>query len=167
MPLAACPRSSGRRLRACGIVPPVPGGMATVDDVADTLVTQLRGPAPEDDFLNESHCEAAVDAARTLKDVTGEAARAAPDPGTTPGQTFRNWGISDSGRTGPGRHGGGLQGAAHQARSRGGHEILSRGRAGDQRAIARFEREMKAVGRFDHPHIVRAYDAREMAAHRC
>ena len=29
-------------------------------------------------------------------------------------------------------------------------------------AIARFEREMKAVGRFDHPHIVRAYDAREI-----
>ncbi len=41
-------------------------------------------------------------------------------------------------------------------------KILSRGRAGDQRAIARFEREMKAVGRFDHPNIVRAYDAREI-----
>ncbi len=41
-------------------------------------------------------------------------------------------------------------------------KILSRGRAGDQHAIARFEREMKAVGRFDHPHIVRAYDAREI-----
>ncbi|MGD0519017.1 MAG: polysaccharide biosynthesis/export family protein, partial [Thermoguttaceae bacterium] len=41
-------------------------------------------------------------------------------------------------------------------------KILSRGRSGDQRAIARFEREMKAVGRFDHPHIVRAYDAREI-----
>ena len=39
-------------------------------------------------------------------------------------------------------------------------KILSRGRAGDERAIARFEREMKAVGCFDHPHIVRAYDAR-------
>ena len=35
---------------------------------------------------------------------------------------------------------------------------------GDQRAIARFEREMKAVGRFDHPHIVRAYDAREISS---
>ncbi len=47
-------------------------------------------------------------------------------------------------------------------------KILSRGRAGDDRAIARFEREMKAVGRFDHPHIVRAYDAREIwTARRC
>ena len=46
-------------------------------------------------------------------------------------------------------------------------KILSRTRSGDDRAIARFEREMKAVGRFDHPHIVRAYDAREIKARRC
>ena len=42
-------------------------------------------------------------------------------------------------------------------------KILSHTRSGDDRAVARFEREMKAVGRFDHPHIVRAYDARERA----
>jgi uncharacterized protein (TIGR03067 family) len=31
-----------------------------------------------------------------------------------------------------------------------------------QVAVARFEREMKAIGRLDHPNIVRAYDAREI-----
>lgn len=32
---------------------------------------------------------------------------------------------------------------------------------GDQRAMARFEREMRAVGQLDHPNVVRAHDARE------
>ena len=41
-------------------------------------------------------------------------------------------------------------------------KILPRARTDDQRAIVRFEREMKAIGRLDHPHIVRAYDAREI-----
>jgi hypothetical protein len=41
-------------------------------------------------------------------------------------------------------------------------KVLTLGRAQDQRAIARFEREMKAIGKLDHRHIVRAYDAREI-----
>ena len=41
-------------------------------------------------------------------------------------------------------------------------KVLPRGRVGDQKAIARFEREMKAVGRLAHPNIVQAYDAREI-----
>ena len=41
-------------------------------------------------------------------------------------------------------------------------KVLPRGRLRDQQAIARFEREMKAIGRLDHPNIVQAYDAREI-----
>ena len=41
-------------------------------------------------------------------------------------------------------------------------KVLSRGRVGDRKAIVRFEREMKAVGRLAHPNIVQAYDAREI-----
>ncbi len=41
-------------------------------------------------------------------------------------------------------------------------KILAKGRIEDQEAIARFEREMKAVGRLDHPNIVQAHDAREI-----
>ena len=41
-------------------------------------------------------------------------------------------------------------------------KVLPRGRIADPRAVARFEREMKAVGRLDHPNIVQAYDAREI-----
>ena len=38
---------------------------------------------------------------------------------------------------------------------------LPRDRTQDSRAVARFAREMKAVGRLEHPHIVRAMDANE------
>ncbi len=41
-------------------------------------------------------------------------------------------------------------------------KVLPRGRVGDEKAIARFEREMKAVGRLAHPNIVQAHDAREI-----
>ena len=41
-------------------------------------------------------------------------------------------------------------------------KVLPPASADDAHAVARFEREMKAIGRFDHPHIVRAYDAREI-----
>ena len=41
-------------------------------------------------------------------------------------------------------------------------KVLTTARTQDPRAIARFEREMKAIGKLDHHHIVRAYDAREI-----
>jgi serine/threonine protein kinase len=41
-------------------------------------------------------------------------------------------------------------------------KVIRQDRVWDQRAIARFEREMKAVGALDHPNIVRAFDAREV-----
>ena len=40
-------------------------------------------------------------------------------------------------------------------------KMLPESRIEDQKALARFEREMKAVGRLNHPHIVQAYDAGE------
>ncbi len=41
-------------------------------------------------------------------------------------------------------------------------KVLPESRIEDQKALARFEREMKAVGRLNHPHIVQAYDAGEV-----
>jgi len=41
-------------------------------------------------------------------------------------------------------------------------KVLPKSRMQDERAVARFEREMKAVGRLNHPNIVQALDAREI-----
>lgn len=41
-------------------------------------------------------------------------------------------------------------------------KVLPAGLADDEEAIARFKREIKAVGQLDHPQIVRAYDARKI-----
>jgi serine/threonine protein kinase len=42
-------------------------------------------------------------------------------------------------------------------------KLLSAGRMQDERGVARFKREMRAVGRLEHPNIVRAMDAGEEA----
>ncbi|MGD0384040.1 MAG: serine/threonine-protein kinase, partial [Thermoguttaceae bacterium] len=150
--------------------------IATVDDVADTLVTQLREPAPGDSFLNESQCQAALNRARNIKGGTGSVAGGTGVPPVQPEQSTGKMPVAHDVPPVPlpndfGEYrileelGQGGMGAVYKAL----HtkldrvvaiKILSRGRSGDERAIARFEREMKAVGRFDHPHIVRAYDAR-------
>ena len=41
-------------------------------------------------------------------------------------------------------------------------KVLPAGRLGDDESMARFHREIKAIGRLDHPHIVRAFDARRI-----
>ncbi len=46
--------------------PQCQAAIATVDDVADTFVSQLREPAPADSFINESQCEAAIDRAQDI-----------------------------------------------------------------------------------------------------
>lgn len=40
-------------------------------------------------------------------------------------------------------------------------KIMKADRSGNPQAVSRFEREMKAIGRLEHPHIVRALDAGE------
>jgi serine/threonine protein kinase len=44
-------------------------------------------------------------------------------------------------------------------------KVLAAERTGDRRAVARFGREMEAVGQLDHPHLVRAFDAGEADGH--
>jgi serine/threonine protein kinase len=40
-------------------------------------------------------------------------------------------------------------------------KLLPKDRLQDAQAVARFQREMEAIGRLDHPHLVRAFDAGE------
>jgi serine/threonine protein kinase len=41
-------------------------------------------------------------------------------------------------------------------------KVLPADKLQDERAVSRFEREMKAVGKLQHPNIVQALDAREV-----
>ncbi len=41
-------------------------------------------------------------------------------------------------------------------------KVLPKDRLRNAESVARFEREMEAVGRLDHPHIIRATDARQV-----
>ena len=41
-------------------------------------------------------------------------------------------------------------------------KVLPKDRTGNPHAVARFEREMKAIGSLSHPNIVQAYDARDI-----
>ncbi|HEY4759018.1 MAG TPA: serine/threonine-protein kinase, partial [Thermoguttaceae bacterium] len=179
--------------------PQCQAAIATVDDVADTLVTQLREPAPKDSFVKESQCDAALKRARdiamkkgtgseivgqkpdenegsevpvplfhsseaeklSLAEKSAQKAIASRSSAALPFTEFGEYQILEElGQGGMGA----VYKALHTKLDRVvAIKILSRTRAGDSRAIARFEREMKAVGRFDHLHIVRAYDAREIS----
>ena len=146
--------------------PQCQAAIATIDDVADTLVTQLREPPPGDSFLNESQCKDALSRAKDIPSPAAEnlpqteTANHSPSSAALPFLGTEEYQILEElGQGGMGA----VYKALHTKLDRVvAVKILSRGRAGDQRAIARFEREMKAVGRIDHPHIVRAYDAREI-----
>ena len=132
-------------------------------DEFDTLVALLRQSAPSDTFSTESACERAVEAIRHM--------------GRTPNPSDLGPAISTDDEAPALRAlgqyqlleklGEGGMGTVYRAL----HtrlekvvavKVLPAGRGNDPEAIARFDREMRAVGRLDHPNIVRAFDAGEV-----
>jgi serine/threonine protein kinase len=141
-----------------GSCPACQAELASFDGAEDTFVEQLRRPAPADPYRAESECQAAVARALAVLDRSSPADdRSNPSLcGTTLGE-YRL--IEQLGRGGMGT----VYKALHTKLDRVvAIKVLALGRAQDQHAIARFEREMKAIGKLDHHHIVRAYDAREI-----
>ena len=134
--------------------------LATLSDIEDTLIGQLRGAAAPEPFLDESECGKAIAKAKV---VAGDSAAGQSSPETSetslPAQLGEYRFIERLGSGGMVA----VYKAMHNRLDRVvALKILPRARTDDQRAIVRFEREMKAIGRLDHPHIVRAYDAREI-----
>jgi len=137
-------------------------GLATFDDADDTLVARLRLPAEEDPYQGESQCRVAVARARS---VGGRGSLSAPEPEAAPSHSQLLGTLGEYQLLEKLGHGGmgTVYRAVHTKLDRVvALKVLPKGRADDQQAIARFEREMKAIGRLDHPNIVRAYDAREI-----
>jgi uncharacterized protein (TIGR03067 family) len=146
--------------------------LATLNDADDSLVARLHLPVPDDPLLAEPECGVAMARAKAVADheymvpgpaecrqdplySSGSAVMALP----VPGQLGEYQLLEELGHGGMGT----VYKALHTKLDRVvALKVLAKGRVEDRRAIARFEREMKAVGRLDHPQIVRAHDAREI-----
>ena len=175
MPSAACPNrqelmdyavgklpdessdSVAKHLESC---PDCRADLTTLPDAEDTLVSQLRRPAVAEPYLAEPGCHEAIARAKAVWDAGAMADQTADGSAAAFPRQLGEYQLIE-------RLGSGGMGAVYKAL----HnrldrvvalKVLPRGRAEDAKAVGRFEREMKAIGRLDDPHIVRAYDAREI-----
>ena len=142
-----------KHLDAC---PQCQAELATLPEPDDTLVAGLRGPAPPDPYQSEPGCEVAV--ARALAAVA-KVNSAVELPREFPRQLGEYQLTEEIGHGGMGT----VYKALHTKLGRVvALKVLTLARARDRSAVARFEREMQAIGQVDHRHIVRAHDAREI-----
>ena len=158
-------------LRDC---PDCLAGLAMLGDAEDTFVARLRMPVAPQWPVEQSDYRAAAARARAAlvrepiarelpPGSDGSWIGVFPDPDSHRLEFPRNLGeyqlVGEIGRGGMGT----VYKALHTKLDRMvAVKVLTLSRTKDQRTIARFEREMKAVGKLDHPHIVRAHDAREI-----
>ena len=137
--------------------------LATLDDAGDSLVSRLLYPRQEDQLLKEPECAVALARAEAVAQAVAPSgdrpgAEAADQP-PVPARLGEYELLEKLGEGGMGA----VYKALHTKLDRlVAIKLLPPGRMGDSRAIARFEREMKAIGRLDHPNIARAHDAREI-----
>ena len=136
--------------------------IATLDDAEDTFVTaRAKSPA------GQRPDPGGIAVRRGTRRAAALATASQPGRGNDEGTSFSPVGdelgeyrlLEEIGRGGMGRVYRALQTKLDRIVAL---KVLPSHRTGDRRAIARFEREMKAIGRLDHPNIVHAYDAREI-----
>jgi serine/threonine protein kinase len=137
--------------------------LSGLEDKEDTLVSQIRHKVGKDVFAEEAECRDLIAIAKNSWHGARKAQCAAEDVPTA------DW--ERSGILGEyqlfARLGEGGMGCVFMAR----HtrldrivaiKVLAKDRTADPQYVARFEREMKAIGRLVHPNIVHAYDARDI-----
>ncbi len=136
-----------------------------LEGLSDTVVSALRQAAPSDAYAEEPACQEVLQQLQALRvggpDIDHPLATASPPP--QPSRSHTRLGDYELLK----KLGQGGMGTVYQAQ----HvrlkrvvalKVLPQNRLANTDAVARFEREIEAVGRLDHPHIVRALDAREV-----
>ena len=131
-----------------------------VAEASDTIVSALRQPATVNPHAAESACQSAIQRIAALPESSAISIPVGTPIATeAPLQQLREYKLLA-------KLGEGGMGAVYKAL----HmrldkmvaiKVLPADRMRDAGAVARFQREMKAVGRVDHPNIVRAMDAGE------
>jgi len=141
--------------------------IVTLEDAEDTLIGRLRTSLGSEACLAEPEFQAALAEAIAMPAAAPSSIGVSPVPPGDEGDSASAMPhmlgeyqiLEELGRGGMGR----VYKALHTKLDRVvAVKVLPRGRVEDRQAIARFEREMKAVGRLAHPNIVQAYDAREI-----
>ena len=154
--------------------------LASLGNPADTFVQQLRGPVPPDPYAAEPACERFLDSAKAAgggvggrpgsgdsistqsSDAEAMSPAVEPSPGVGPlelGELGDYRLLAELGHGGMGT----VYKALHKKLEKVvALKVLPKGHTADPHAIARFEREMKAVGRVNHPNVVEAHDARDI-----
>ena len=137
--------------------------LTALSDADDPLVGQLRISEPESPYTGEPECREAIAQAERLL------CQAGPKPGTVSGQVARDLALpcelgeyqllEKVGKGGMGTFYKALHTKLDKAVAL---KLLPHSRLADEKALARFGLEMKAVGRLNHPHLVQAHDAREI-----
>ena len=138
--------------------------LQTLSNVFDTVLEHLRAQPEDSPYVGEPECQRAIERAAAAVRGWDNA-----DPPAVPravealpaalAQLQEYQVLEKLGRGGMGA----VYKALHTRLGRNvAIKVLLEGRALDEQAVARFLREMKAVGGLSHPNIVQAHDAREV-----
>jgi Protein kinase domain/Curli production assembly/transport component CsgG len=131
--------------------PACSSSLRALENQEDNLVQELRRQPLVDSYGDEPACREALDRLRDLLP-----ADESDQPISTTFGDYRLVRCLGEGSMGT------VYEAVHPQRGRVSLKMLAGRRATDRHAAARFRREIDAVGRLDHPHIVRAFEAGEI-----
>lgn len=134
-----------------------------LETASDDVFRFLRQPVVEDPFEQESGCRRVVEAAGAIGREPSFGGHASNAAATAPPEDLGTLSeyrlLGELGQGGMGT----VYRALHTKLDKTvAVKVLPADKLQDERAVARFEREMKAVGKLEHPNIVRALDAREV-----
>lgn len=133
--------------------------LEAIDEGADTLVARLRRPAAKSPYAAEPHREELLGRLRAMVPVSDQSGGLPPPMSMACGELGEYQLLEKLGEGG--------MGAVYKARQTRlkktvALKVLPKKRMEDPKAVARFEREMEAIGQLNHPNIIQAYDAREI-----